>query len=59
MLIFYKIWKKYNQIQLTKNKMNFNNQNEKSSALHRYSLLIKIIHRNKDYNYFYLMFIIM
>ena len=26
MVIFYKKWKKYNEIQLTKNKMDFNNQ---------------------------------
>ena len=26
MVIFYKIWKKYNEIQLTKNKMDLNNK---------------------------------
>ena len=26
MVVFYKIWKKYNEIQLTKNKMDFNNK---------------------------------
>ena len=26
MVIFYKIWKKYNEIQLTKNKMDLNNR---------------------------------
>ena len=36
MVIFYKKWKKYNEIQLTKNKMNLNNRkmrNHSSSPL--------------------------
>ena len=36
MVIFYKIWKKYNEIQLTKSKMDLNNsKNYKSSTLPR------------------------
>ena len=30
MVVFYKIWKKYGEIQLTKNKMNLNNWKMKS-----------------------------
>ena len=30
MVIFYRKWKKYNKIQLTKNKMDFNNRNMKN-----------------------------
>ena len=30
-MVFYKIWKKYDEIQWTKNKMDLNNRNEKSS----------------------------
>ena len=29
MVVFYKIWKQYNEIQLTINKMNLNNRNMK------------------------------
>ena len=31
-LVFHKIWKKYNEIQLTKNKMILNNQKMKKSS---------------------------
>ena len=33
MVAFYKIWKKYNEIELTKNKMDKQSKNEKSSTL--------------------------
>ena len=33
MLVLHKSWKKYNEFQLTKNKMDFILENEKSSAL--------------------------
>ena len=33
MVIFYKIWKKYNEIQLTKNKMDLNNRKITNQSL--------------------------
>ena len=40
MVIFYKKWKKYNEIQLTKNKMDLNIKKIKSSTLPRRVLII-------------------
>ena len=37
MVIFYKKWKKYNEIQLTKSKMDYL-KHDKSSTLHRFQL---------------------
>ena len=48
MVVFYKKWKKYNEIQLTKNKMDLNiRKNDKSSTLPRRFKLVPLNSNNK------------
>ena len=46
MVIFYQNWKKYKEIQLTKNKTDKHSKNDKSSTLPRVLIFLKLFRAN-------------